>query len=584
MIIGRVELVDPADRAELADEIDVTERGLSELTDHAISALLRTNDPPRIFLHASGLARLQTNEEGYRTLVHLEMHGLRNEMARAAIWRKRVRGQIVSTFPPREVVENVLATPQLPFPPIRRIVTVPFFDRSGELVVADGYHDPSKVYLAKEVVVPDFPLNPTSHETREAVGVIDDILSDFPFVAEPDRANAFALMLQPFCRDMINGPTPLFFFTAPSPGTGKSKLAEIMLLPACGTVSMGGLGKNEEETRKAITTFLLSGRPAQILDNVTRAVDSAALARLLTSTSWVDRILGSNTDAVLPNHAAWAMTSNNATLTTELARRAVGIRLDAGMERPQERTGFRHPNLDDYVRQHRPQIVAAVLTIIQRWIAVGQPAGDEVMGSYESWARVLGGILKASGITGFISNATRLLDAADEESESWRLFFAAWNDRHANADVLPKELLGVAVPIIGEPELGRERSAVTRLGQLLSAHRDRVHGDWRIERGASRREGKTWRLIATEPRRSSVDAVRLREPNETESSQNLLNPQNPSQCPRVMVARAGQSAARRSAGLAIDPDVRPSAATIGCKTGAAADEENGEVDIVEVEI
>jgi hypothetical protein len=78
--------------------------------------------------------------------------------------------------------------------------------------------------------------------------------------------------------------------------------------------------------------------------------------------------------------------------------------------------------------------------------------------------------------------------------------------------------------------------------------------------------------------------ILLQEPNEIESSQNLLNLQNPSQNPCVTNARVEPPAARRSAGPATDPGAGPSAAAIGRKTGAAADEKDGEVDIVEVEI
>jgi hypothetical protein len=67
--------------------------------------------------------------------------------------------------------------------------------------------------------------------------------------------------------------------------------------------------------------------------------------------------------------------------TTVLARRSVLIRLDANVERPAERKGFRHPNLLAYARGNRGQLVWACLTLIQAWVAAGRPSGSENLAS-----------------------------------------------------------------------------------------------------------------------------------------------------------------------------------------------------------
>jgi hypothetical protein len=50
---------------EKADrKIIITSRQLDDKTTDALNALVEANDPPRIFRHAGGLARVETTEEG----------------------------------------------------------------------------------------------------------------------------------------------------------------------------------------------------------------------------------------------------------------------------------------------------------------------------------------------------------------------------------------------------------------------------------------------------------------------------------------------------------------------------------------
>lgn len=57
----------------------------------------------------------------------------------------------------------------------------------------------------------------------------------------------------------------------------------------------------------------------------------------------------------------------------EMARRTVWIRLDAKTADPHLRTGFHHDPLRAWVRQHRRELVRAVLIFVQHWLALGRP-------------------------------------------------------------------------------------------------------------------------------------------------------------------------------------------------------------------
>ena len=160
-----------------------------------------------------------------------------------------------------------------------------------------------------------------------------------------------AAALTPIVRELIDGPTPLFAMDAPTPGTGKGLLAETIGTLVIGTAPavMSEL-RNDEELRKRITSVLLAGSPVILFDNVSRRLASGVLAAALTAPIWSDRRLGRNETVTVPNRAVWMATGNNLDLSSEIARRTVWIRIDPRMDRPWERTGFRHPRLPTRVR------------------------------------------------------------------------------------------------------------------------------------------------------------------------------------------------------------------------------------------
>ena len=127
----------------------------------------------------------------------------------------------------------------------------------------------------------------------------------------------------------------------------------------------------------------------------------------------------------------------------ELARRFVRIRLDPRVDRPWLREDFRHPDLRSWVRNNRPELVRALLVLIQNWIAEGRPACRKTLGSFEGWASVIGGVLDAAEISGFLYNLDALYEAADAESQMWLEFVEAWGAAFKNLPHSPRDLVRV---------------------------------------------------------------------------------------------------------------------------------------------
>jgi hypothetical protein len=228
--------------------------------------------------------------------------------------------------------------------------------------------------------------------------LLNELLGDFCFVGPAERAHALALLLLPFVRELIPGPTPLHLDESPTPGTGKTLLAEVVLWPSLGRpVPTMTEGRDEDEWRKRITAKLLAGTNVVFLDNLRRRLDSAAVSSAITAPAWEDRILGRSETQSVPVRCAWVASGNNPALSLEMTRRTVRIRLDAQTEEPWRRSGFRHADLRSWVKAHRGELIAAALTLGQAWLDADRPPGKTVLGMFEDWSRVLGGVLSVAG-------------------------------------------------------------------------------------------------------------------------------------------------------------------------------------------
>src|SRR5262249_51299283 len=185
-------------------------------------------------------------------------------------------------------VRDILASPNADaFPPLDRLVEAPTFAPDGSLLTTKGYHPAGRVWFhaAPGLHVRSVPAKPSPRQIAEARALlIDDLLVDFPFVDDASRAHALAAILLPFVRDLIPGPTPLHLIEAPTPGTGKGLLANVITIPATGrAATVMAEGQSDEEWRKRITAVLLAGPVFVVLDNLRRRLDSGALAAAITS-------------------------------------------------------------------------------------------------------------------------------------------------------------------------------------------------------------------------------------------------------------------------------------------------------------
>jgi len=356
---------------------------------------------PGVYLYGDMIARLNG------TIEPLDKSSMRYELARAATWLRPGNddGKFVATKPPTEVVADMLASrvQDRIVPVLKGVTTIPIFTRDGTLIDRPGFDYETGIFYRPtcDVCVPS---DPSKDEVGAARDLLLTVLQDFPFADESDRAHSFALMFEHVAREMWDGSSPMYIFNKPSPGTGASLLVScISIIPLGQPAPEKSVPTTETEMEKVLTTFLMEGSPFVFLDNATWLM-SSTLSMALTAQRYKARVLGVSQSVEVPVRCSWVVTGNNPEVSDEMYRRMIDIRLDAHVERPEERplSSFRIPNLRRWVKENRPALVSAVLTIVQAWVRAGMPDGERSKASYEDWARVMGGIVAFAEVEGFL--------------------------------------------------------------------------------------------------------------------------------------------------------------------------------------
>ena len=476
--------------------VAVSARQLPEVSKEALQALAEANDPPKLFVRSGRLVRLRYDEHNRPVLEPVNESILRAHLARSADYVKVTQSGEFAVAPPFDVVRDILALGEWPFPPLVALTETPVLRSDGTVLSRAGYDARTGLlYLPRSgFAMPELDLTPEG--VAAALVQLQELVCDFRFVDASSRANYLALLLTPIVRLAISGQVPLALLDAPQQGSGKSFLASIFALLLTGrSAAMTAAPESEEEWRKRITATLLGGTTIVILDNVDRVLASSSLAILLTSDVWSDRVLGRSETVEVPQRLTCVATGNNLRLGGDIPRRSYYIRLDPGISRPWLRTGFRHPDILGWVAEQRAPLVGCLLTLAAAWWAAGRPSGGAPpMGGFSSWSETVGGILAHAGVPGFLGNLDALYDEVDEEARQWESFLLTWKGSIGDQpvttarlyqDLLASDVLRQSAPDeIAKTLDEKPNTARVRIGSTLAKLVGRRFGEQqlRIER------------------------------------------------------------------------------------------------------
>lgn len=390
---------------------------------------------------------------------------------------------------PRRVADAYLARGHWPeIPALTGFVEAPTIDMDGRLLNLSGYDKETGLFLAFESIegFEPAPVNPSKSAAAGYADMLLEIIQSFPCVDDADRAAMLAGIITALVRRSLPS-APMLAITAPTPGTGKTMLAETPSVIATGRrASVLSLGHDDAEAEKRLGGVLLAGDACILLDNIERPLGGDLLCQVTTQPSVRLRPLGTSGVVSVPTHALLLATGNNLSIVGDLKRRVMLVRLDAQVERPEQRT-FTRNHLDE-VYANRGELIRAALSIPMAYLQAGAPAIDGLtpLGGFEQWDRMVRRPLVWLGLPDPLRPSETLRDD-DPELAAMRALFAAWRELFKDKAVTVAEVVEAGMdrgPMSGSPVNAdlfdslqvacAEKPNARRLGNWLRQRHNRI--------------------------------------------------------------------------------------------------------------
>jgi hypothetical protein len=186
-------------------------------------------------------------------------------------------------------------------------------------------------------------------------------------------------------------------------------------------------GRNrDEELEKVLASFALQGAVLVNFDNIADGIGGAALDKVLTAQDDTDfRVLGKSEVRKMPWLAVIVASGNNVCVFGDTSRRMITSRLESPLESPEDRTGFRHPNLAAWARTHRARLVRAALTVLRAFFVAGCPRGScAEWGSFEAWAALVPPAIAWAGGADVLKARANAAAVEDPDKAAYRVILA----------------------------------------------------------------------------------------------------------------------------------------------------------------
>lgn len=413
---------------------------------------------------------------------------------------------------PKSLAEAILSMPDWPqIPELLGASEAAILDLDGREYSEPGYHPEIRLYLATRGKLKPVPGVAGRTIGTEGVKKLLHLLRAFPFKSESDKSAALAAIITALLRRLLPS-APFFAISAPSAGTGKSLLAEVVgIILTSRKPPMLSMGSDDAEFEKRLAGALLEGDPMVVIDNITKPFgNEPVLNQACTQETLRVRILGGSSMSNVPTNALLVATGNNLAIVGDLKRRTCLIQLDAGVERPELREDIDFDVLVEAARD-RDKLIRAALDISKSYLEAGAPdvylkredgTQEKVkpLGSFGDWDRMVRRALIFHGMADPIASA-EVLREADPDIEAMTMLFTAWVDLYGKepqtAAKVVQDAVEYAVTQHANPELHEGVSLACsgkidarRMGYWLRAHKNRICAGMQLVQAASTSHGK----------------------------------------------------------------------------------------------
>ncbi|WP_159013229.1 hypothetical protein [Acidisoma sp. S159] len=454
-----------------------------------------------------------------RTTVSAALHtmdsiGMQDVLSGIASW-VRFDGRSedwVRIDPPRNVADIILSRSGLwTLPKIVGVITTPTIRPDGSILSAPGYDSSTRLYHAADpaLTLSKAAFDPSRDIALKALGLLNQLLDEFPFVSDVSRSVALSGLITPVVRGAL-AVAPLHAFRANTAGTGKSYLVDTASSISSGRpCPVAAAGADETETEKRLAGLLLAGFPIASLDNVNGELGGDLLCQAIERPFIRLRPLGRSDIMEVESRATLFATGNALRVRGDMVRRTVVCDLDAGLERPELRPFQGDPVAT--VMANRGRYVSACLAIVRAYIIAGRPDSLPAIASFSDWSDTVRSALVWLGCA---DPADSMEQAREDDPELGELreVIVSWRESlRLNEGFTVKELADAAEERmktqLGEPtdyahpawrdcivRLAGERGTINtkRLGKWLMNREGRIVDRYRIKR-AGQVMGGLWR-------------------------------------------------------------------------------------------
>jgi putative DNA primase/helicase len=287
---------------------------------------------------------------------------------------------------PPDIVKAILSRFGLwEFPTVTGIITAPTLRPDGTILAEEGWDKETGLLLLGPMpLMPRVADEPSKDDARKAIGILDSLLVEFPFVDRGSRSAALSGLITPVVRGALKC-VPGHSASAPEPGSGKSYLGDLSsgiasgdAMPIIGTGSI-------EELPKRIDSQVLSGTPLWSLDNVTMPIGGDAICQAIERPLYGTRIFNKLETKTIRNTWSIFINGNALKIKNDATRRILRSNLDARSEKPEHRKFKNNPYLD--VLRDRGRYLWAALTVVRAYIVAGQPGRLPWVGEpFSAWS------------------------------------------------------------------------------------------------------------------------------------------------------------------------------------------------------
>lgn len=256
-----------------------------------------------------------------------------------------------------------------------------------------------------------------------------------------------ALLVGAYCRGLFpqGTLTPIGAYFGNKPGTGKTRLAEMVQIMLTGMATPIDNFKDDKDMSIQLQTVAQVGMPFAFFDDIGARLRSNVLNRWTTETWHTGRKFHSNAEVFqVPAVTQVLLTANDLKTSEDLGRRALVVELF--LDEEVKGRSFPKNITPSWLQRDdvRAKFLASCCALVRHWISKEMPLHPRPVPTFEDWTEVVAGIVVAADFSDPLVEPEGDVGGAVDEDEVKQLLILAASGCAATCEMNRKELINLA--------------------------------------------------------------------------------------------------------------------------------------------